>query len=469
MSVHSLRVLAFGFIIVLVVSTPAPSQKTTGKNYPVKLVEPLPFGEEFVEVTEAGTLRRRYRVWGDYEAEMSAWKSKARAAAAKRSDSPRPFRLVCVFLKDATIDCPDVMGNNGKPLRATFSTPPDFEKKMRERVAQEYSDFTEAFTGGAVECQWSFTTVSGLHWTAAGKNPAWGCQPRAIADQVEKALAAFKDKKIDMWVYCAGRPTVVNGDAKQKVGAPPFGISYTQWQLYGGYSIVCSAPVLPLIVHEVNHRYLDNLVKIEGVQLTMFHGLNNMGYETGDLGYADLLAVYRSVYLHIIRPAMWRRFSLTGPPTAKPETFSGKLYSWDDVAEDCWFKLPLLGDKELAQLTGVPSLKLVAESKTKWRQLKVDDADRAMVHSPYTADANDKDTNLNNVLALATESCAVLATKTGTWFVVRPEVAEVYVQKVGKRKPLEAAGWLNEGVRPLLVFRGPADLQLPGKEIGLFR
>ena len=47
--------------------------------------------------------------------------------------------------------------------------------------------------------------------------------------------------------------------------------------------------LLPLIVHEVNHRYLDNLDSIEGVKLTMFHGLNQMGYEGGDLGYDRLV------------------------------------------------------------------------------------------------------------------------------------------------------------------------------------
>ena len=35
---------------------------------PVKLGAPLKFHDEFVEVTDAGTLRRRYRVWGDYPA-----------------------------------------------------------------------------------------------------------------------------------------------------------------------------------------------------------------------------------------------------------------------------------------------------------------------------------------------------------------------------------------------------------------
>ncbi|MGD0091895.1 MAG: hypothetical protein ABSE73_18425, partial [Planctomycetota bacterium] len=441
-------------------------------TYPAKLVEPLKFHDELVEVTAAGTLRRRYMVWGDFAAEMAAWKVKADAAARDRKEAPRVFRLGCVFLKDATLTFPEVTGADEKPLRATFSTPRDFEDTMRSRTAQEYADFTWAFTGGEVKGEWVFENLSGLAWTGEGKKPGWGCQPRAIADQVEKALAKYKDAKVDMWVWCAGKPETLNGRPKQDVGAPPYGISYTQWPLFGGYSLVICAPYLPLVAHEVNHRYLDNLNTIEGVQLTQFHGLNMMGYERGDLGYPDLLATYRSVYLHVIRPDMWRRFSLTGPASAKPEPFTGKLYRWADAGRDCWFRLPLLADADLASLTGLSGLKLVAERKTRWRQFTVPDSQRAKLLSPYSAAADDKETALNNVLSLATESCAVLHTATGHWLVVRPELAEVYVEMLaarGKGAPLEAAGWLNEGVCPLLVLRAPPELPAPANEIGYFR
>jgi hypothetical protein len=440
-------------------------------DYPVKLVEPLQFHDEFVEVTDAGTLRRRYRVWGDYTAEVRAWMTVAQRTAASIKTPPRRFRLGCLFLKNAEIVSPEVMGMDSKPLQAVFSTPPDFVKAM-ERTAVEYSVFAYAFTRGAVECEWLFETLEGLRWTAPGKAPAWGCQPRAIGEQVERALAKYKDARVDMWVWCAGSPRTLNGGPKQKVGGPPYGISYTQWQLFGGYSIVISAPHLPLVVHEVNHRYLDNLKDIEGVQLTQFHGLSLLGYAAGDLGYPDLLSTYRSVYLHLIRPAMWRRFSLTGPPTAKPEPFSGKRYRWADVADDCWFRLPLLQEAELAKLTGLPGLKCVGGRNQRWRQWAVPNASRALIRSPYRTDAGDQDTALNNGLSLGTESCAVLHTATGHWLIVRPEVADVFVEMLslhGRGAPLEAIGWLNEGVCPLLVLLAPVEVGVPEKEVGYFR
>lgn len=466
--IPTFAILLLAPLVTIRAAAPGPP----AEKYPAKLVEPLAFGEEFVEVTAEGTLRRRYRVWGDFAAEMAAGKAKAESNAMSRPNPPRTFRLGCIFLQDAAVVFPEIAGSDGQPLRATFTTPPAFIEAMRSQTANEYSDFTYAFTGGEVKCEWVFETLAGLTWTGTSKTPGWGCQPRAIADQVEQALAKYKDAHVDMWVYCAGKPQVVNGNDKQTVPGPPYGISYTQWTLFGGYSLVICAPHLPLLVHEVNHRYLDNLSSIEGVQLTMFHGLNMMGYESGDLGYPDLLAVYRSVYLHLIRPAMWRRFSLTGLNGARPEPFTGKRYRWDDVSDDCWFRLPLLGQVALAQLIGLPSLQLVADRKTRWRHFTVAEGDRPRLLSPYTATADDKDAALNNLLSLSTESCATLRTATGHWLIVRPEVAEVYVQMLadrGKGLPLEAVGWLNEGVRPLLVLRAPPKLVVPVREIEYFR
>ena len=46
------------------------------------------------------------------------------------------------------------------------------------------------------------------------------------------------------------------------------------------------------MVHEFNHRYLDNLDSLEGLRLTMFHGLANLGYTDVDVGYPHLLNTY---------------------------------------------------------------------------------------------------------------------------------------------------------------------------------
>jgi hypothetical protein len=452
--------------------TPSQATPTPPLGYPAKLVEPLRFGDEFVEVTDAGTLRRRYRVWGDYGAEVGAWKTHADALAAKRPAPPRTFRLGCVFLKNATVVCPDVLGTDGKPLRATYSTPDAFAQEMQQRTAQAYSEFAYAFTGGAVQCEWVFATLDGLTWTSPGKKPEWGCQPKAIGDQLEKALAKYQDAGVQMWVWCAGNPDVQNGASGAKLSGLPLGVSYTQWQIFGAYNLVICAPRLPVVVHEVNHRYLDNLREIEGLQLTLFHGLRVMGYEAEDLGYPDLLATYRGVYLDVIRPAMWQRFSLVEHPVPKPEPYTGRLYQWSEVRDDCWFRLPLLGEKEMAALTGLSGLKFVANRGVRWRQFTLSDFDRIKLRSPYTAAADEKDTALNNVLSLATESCAVLRTATGHWLIVRPEVADVYVDMLsrrGKGPPLPVAGWLNEGVCPLLVLRAPPELPVPAHEIDYFR
>ena len=47
-------------------------------------------------------------------------------------------------------------------------------------------------------------------------------------------------------------------------------------KLLEGYSLVTSVPDVGFLVHEVNHRYMDNLDSIEGLRLTQFHGLGRL-------------------------------------------------------------------------------------------------------------------------------------------------------------------------------------------------
>jgi hypothetical protein len=232
-------------------------------------------------------------------------------------------------------------------------------------------------------------------------------------------------------------------------------------------------PDLGFLVHEFNHRYLDNLEAIEGIKLTQFHGLARLGYEGDDLGYPHLLNTYRSVYLYIIRPDMWRRFTVTDTNRTPREAFTGRGYRWDDVRGDCWFKLPELRDAELAKLTGLPSFKMDARKDADYRLYTVADADRGKVLSPYVAAGGESDTALNNLLSLHTESCAVVRTATGHWLFVRPDLADLYVdmRKVSGRggEPLPAYGYVLEGIRPLVVLRTPPEMPVPPSEIEYFR
>lgn len=453
---------------------PEPALQEKLARYPVRLREPLTYGDDLIEVTEARTLRRRYRHWGDWDREVADYLAESRQAMQAAGRTPEIIRVGCVFFDDARLVCPMIAGADGKPLEATYTTPEPFRRQMREDTCPQYGDFMEAFSGGEVRLEWTFVTVPGLVWTFEGpKNPALSFQPRAIAAAFEQALAKHAADGIQMWVLCGGPPVPLHpADAKQRVAGPPYGISYTQWKLHQGYSLVVTASHLALLVHEFNHRYLDNLESIEGVQLTMFHGLAMLGYEAGDCGYDDLLNTYRSVYQYLIRPAMHRRFTLVAENTTPREPFRGRAYAWADVADDLWFKLPELGSKELATLTGIPTLEIVGDRKERHRLFRVADADRDKVSSPLVQSGDDADTAVNNLLSLATESCAVLATKTGHWLAVRPDLADLYVDmaRVSGRggPPLAAYGWINQGVRPLVVLRAEPTLPVPEVEIDYF-
>ena len=435
---------------------------------------PLAYGKDWVEVRPDHTLGRRYRHRGDWPAEVRDYLAEAEAQAAARPGSPRCLKLGCVFLKDARISFPAIAGADGTPLEATYSTPADFEEKMRAQATRDYADFIFAFSGGEVRVEWTFETVTNIHWVQEGSNPNWGCQPKAAGPQLERALARHRGAEIGMWVFCAGKPLTRNAaEPKQQMQGVGGGVSYTQWKLLEGYSLVTSVPDIGFLVHEINHRYLDNLEAIEGIKLTQFHGLGRLGYEENDLGYPQLLNTYRSVYLYIVRRDMWRRFTLTESNRVPREPCRGQAYRWNDVKHDCWFQLPELKEAELARLTGLPTLKMDAQKNTDYRLYTVAEEDRGKVLSPYTTVGVERDTQLNNLLALHTESCAVLKTATGHWLFVRPDLADLYVDMGGISgrglAPLPVYGYLLEGIRPLLLLRAPPELPVPPQELGYFR
>ena len=211
-------------------------------EYPVKLQEPLRYGGDLVEVTSQNTLRRRYRVWGDWEAELRTYLDEARANAAARGRRGARVRMGCLFLKNARITFPRIPGTDGQPLTGTFTTPAGFVQAMKTRGMREYSNFMFAFSRGELEVEWVTETLEGLHWISdTDQSPSWSCQPCALGDVFLKALAKYKGAGVCMWMLCAGEPTTVNGGPKQKIQSPPYGISYTQWPIHGGYSLVLSA------------------------------------------------------------------------------------------------------------------------------------------------------------------------------------------------------------------------------------
>lgn len=443
------------------------------KEYEVRLLDPLEYGRDRIEVTDSGNLRRRYRAWGDWNAEVDKWLNHARALTDERGTPPRKLKMVCVFLKNARMTSTDILGDDEKALTAVYTTPPDFVTAMRGKCMKEYYNFMFAFSGGELEVEWEDITLENLHWKATGRN--WGCQPKAVGEQFTAALDRYRDAGVAMWVLCAGKPKTLNSsDPKKQFGAPPYGVSYTQWTAHGAYSIVASAPDVGLVVHEFNHRYLDNLEGIEGLQLTLFHGLSVLGYHERDCGYPHLLNTYRSVYQYIVRRDMWRRFTLENGVNRKArEVYSGRTYKWEDVANDCWFLLPELTGKNLAELTGVASFEMQAVKKSPSRLYMAGiPGDMKKILSPCIDKTDDADTALNNHIVTHKESCAVFKTETGHWLFVKPDLADVYVDMLkisGRGKDaLPVYGYVNEGILPLVVLKAPTELSVPSNERGYF-
>ena len=435
-------------------------------------------------MTGDGRAPRPLPLLGRLEQGLASYREDALAAAKARGTPCRSVTMGCVFLKDATITLQDVPGGDGRPMTATYSTPQDFMDEMRNRCTKEYSDYMFTWSGGELEVQWVIETIEHMHWVQTGPNMMWGCQPRGLGEQVLKALEKHKDRGVCMWMFCAGRPETsnprvdpaANRQRPQGIDAPPYGISYTAWPLHGGYTLVITGPALGLMVHEFNHRYLDNLGDLEGVKLTRFHGLAALGFSR--CGFPEVLdhSHYRFTYQYMIPRDMWRRFTITEPNKTPREPFSGRAYAWDDVRSDCWFKLPELSDADLAALTGIASVRIAGDRSAgdgEYRMWTVAAADRGKVLSPYVDAAAEHETALNNVVKIRAESCAVLKTAAGQWLLVKKDLADVYVDMMklsgAGQQPLPVYGYVNRDILPLLLVKAPADMPVPACEEGYFR
>lgn len=502
-----LRALARMIVLsaVLAVGGTGVAYGKPGKGeYPADYRPPIAYGKDFVAVTAQRTLGVRYRAWDDvWGRNLASYLADARARTAARGTKTKKVTFAAVFVKNAEIICPNHMGGDGKPMRGTWSISEEEMTQMRTQ-AKMMSDFFYAASSGEVTVDWVFPVVDGLKIEAPNK-PSFLIWPRGLADQLLPKLKRFKDSGVIMWIFLNGRAKtlnpIVDQSGKKKatkgIGRGPLGISWTAWPLYGGYCQSVTWPSAGLWVHEFNHRYLDGLKTHEGIPLTANHGLGKLGLAPGH----RLDETYFNTYLHIIRPAMWRRFSITTPNKTPREPFSGKAYAWADVRDDCWFKLPELHKAELAKLTGVDSIETDTRQGWNKRLFRVGvPADRAKVLSRYidpppppprtkdkarkrrarasTDKAKDTEVKplpvqLDNLIDTSTESCAVLRTATAQWLFVKANVVDLYVDmlKISGRagKPLPVYGWVNEGVLPLLVIKAPPDMPMPVCEEGYFR
>lgn len=461
--------------------------------YPADWRPPIDCGRDQVGVRPEGALSVRYRgnwnnIWGKA---MESYLAEAKQNAAARGTRTKKVVFAAPILKNCEVVAGDgTLGSDGKPLRGLYTMSQAQQEHLRAEAGR-LADFFYAASDGEVTVEVIFPLIDGLKVNTGPEKATFVIWPKGLQDQLLPMLKPYENAGVIMWIFVTGDPEVANAtvDAKgkkQRFGRGPYGISFTAWPLYGGYTMSTTAASAGLWVHEFNHRYLDGLKNHEGIALTRPHALGHLGFAPGH----NLDEVYFATYRHIIRPAMWKRFSITTPNHTPREPFSGKAYEWKSVRDDCWFKLPELHHAELAMLTGVDSMEIDIQYGGQARLLRVAQADRPKVLSTYIqppvpvkikkgqapspgAAPASVPVQLDNYLDTARESCAVVKTATGTWLMVSANMADLYADMLtisGKGDTsVPVYGYVNEGVLPLLVFKAPADGGLPTCEEGFFR
>jgi len=478
---------------VVAASAGAGARKGVTQGYPADYRPPLRYGKDLVGVTPDGTLSVRYRGgWNDFWGTgLASYLAEAKANAAARGARTKKVVFAAPILKNCEVVAGNgTLGSDGKPLRGVYTMPEAEQEKLRTEAAK-LADFFYAASDGEVSVEVIFPVIDGLKVNTGPRNATFLIWARGLQDQLLPMLKPYEKAGVIMWIFVSGDPEVSNAkvDAKgrkQRFGRGPYGISFTAWPLYGGYTMSTKGAAAGLFVHEFNHRFLDGLKNLEGVALTRPHALGHLGFTPGH----HLDERYFNTFRHIIRPAMWKRFSITTPNQTPREPFSGKAYAWAEVRDDCWFKLPELHNAELARLTGIGSFEIDTRYGGDARLFRVGEADRPKLLSTYIEPPVPVrvrkgkapppgpapapiPVQLDNYIKTGKESCAVMKTATGLWLFVSANMADLYADMptiAGRGdSPLAAYGYVNEGILPLVVIKAPADMALPPCEEGFFR
>jgi hypothetical protein len=437
---------------------------------------PLAFGPDLIEVTADNGFGHRYRAWGDYEGELASYRQEAEALAAQRSHPPLQSHALALFLKNVAVTSDVALDAGGN--KTALSVTPDSAIAAWDKEKQRYADFMFAYTRGEIQMVWHSEIITNrIDYSMTGTN--FGFSPYAARAQLTAILdAKYRGQQVDLTFAVPGQARTPNGTVVAGDGAA--GMAWMGVRsFYGGACIRIESQYvgLAVMVHESLHITLDDNAKRSEGLVSESHNALFLGYQSSELGWPQgfgwsFLTCYRDKSFYYYPSDMWSRFTMNGTNNLSFPAFGGTAYAWEQVKYDFLKKLPIIHDAELAQLTGIPSASIISPNQQSYSQFTVSPADESRVLSPYVGVSSESDTRLNNLLSTTNESCAVIQTATGTWFFVKPDLVDVFVNLFQYRGSsagqLEVYGYSNLGNRPLVCIKAPTDTPLPADERSLF-
>ncbi|MCY2925887.1 MAG: chitobiase/beta-hexosaminidase C-terminal domain-containing protein, partial [Planctomycetota bacterium] len=430
---------------------------------------PLPYNGEFVEVTNANTLRNRYASL-DFGKDMAFYLEQAKKAAAQTG------KTGTMTIKQVLIREIFLVDDAGKPL-AVCKLPEGFFTQIAEHE-KAFADFLFSSSNGAMKAKFlPAEIIDKVNYSVGKLGSNWWFNPKSVEGQLE-FLKKVKPGDIDfLWFYLHEANPI---DNPKGIISPEYGgMAYGSEEMSGARINTLNDHEIARSVHEWQHHIFDTTIQeTEHITVTRGHGLIDAGYawnaltwggQYGTLNVGPCLAYYRDCNRYYNTRDMWLRWRLRPAHNIAHEPFSGKAYAWADVKNDMWFKLPQLDSAGLRALTGLPMIRVNAPDSA----LVLDAGTGEGLLSPMLAGEIKTDTTLNNAVNFFEESAAYLRTPTGQWVFVKPQIADVYIDMLalrgGAAKPLAVYGYILEGCKALVAIKLPDDLPVPTDEVSFFR
>lgn len=397
----------------------------------------IDWGNKKVEINEWGNIGRIFEgrggwdefatMYKDAEAKIAEGKSavwKVKAVIFRKTD-------VLYRRKDGVLE----------PQRAYLNTP---EVDFCLQTFARFEALAEAFTRGAIDIQITYSVEDDPIRAEYGGDDVWSFHP---FDAGERYLSGrFNRGDFDSILYFYHAGTIhsysFGGTIGRTNGATQSYVIYSNGR-EGDRRIGHTEAMLHEWFHQIEDTYSRwGYGGIEGANLPNLHAGEANGYITDQVGFSGWFSWMRDLMSYSVRPGMWAKLSNRTDPDFvsvfnQTKPFTGANFSWADVKDDPWAKLPYLTLGDIGKVLGIENIDMVSSPG----QLMIV-TDASAVRTPMLLKLNTEDASLNNELNFSREAVARIGYKDRDLLLIRFDAVDFVLGNLGV--PVNVLGFLEK-------------------------
>lgn len=411
----------------------------------------LNWGDWKIELNEWGNLGRLYRDGGGWP-EFKKLYEEAQQRIASGNAKVWKCKAVIFTHTDVLYKRADGV------LEAQRGAMSEEDVNLALETFARFEALVEAFTRGAVDMQLTFSVETDPVIGYYEKEDVWSLHPFTAGDVYLRGRFNTGDFDCILYMYHpgAGRAYSFGGTIGRTNNATQAYVILSNGREQGpriGHS--------EAMLHEWYHQIEDTYSKYgygghEYSWLPELHGATQNGYVTDTVGYTGWFSWLRDLLSFSVRPSMWAKMDNKTEPdwaTVRAQTHrsDGSAYSWENVKDDPWAKLPFLTPEDIAKKIGASSVDVqVGESQVLFLPRG------GNMRTALLPQLDAEDFSLNNQLNFMREAVARIGYNDRDLLFVRFDAADYVISHLadhpaGVSAAANVLGFINVGAKIMVV------------------